>query len=225
MNNKLFDKNYVVLDGAMGTMLQQKGMELGTVPETLNITKSDWIVDIHKQYIEAGADVVYANTFGANRYKMKNTGYTVDELINAAIANAKEAAKGTDAMVALDMGPIGQLLEPTGNLSFEEAYDIFKEEVVAAKDADIIVIETMTDLLETKAAVLAAKENSNLPVITTMTFEENKRTFTGCSVSAMCLTLEGLGVDAMGVNCSLGHVIIVTVAVRAVCITVGFLVA
>lgn len=204
MNNKLFDKNYVVLDGAMGTMLQQKGMELGTVPETLNITKSDWIVDIHKQYIEAGADVVYANTFGANRYKMKNTGYTVDELINAAITNAKEAAKGTDAMVALDMGPIGQLLEPTGNLSFEEAYDIFKEEVVAAKDADIIVIETMTDLLETKAAVLAAKENSNLPVITTMTFEENKRTFTGCSVSAMCLTLEGLGVDAMGVNCSLG---------------------
>ena len=125
MNNKLFDKNYVVLDGAMGTMLQQKGMELGTVPETLNITKSDWIVDIHKQYIEAGADVVYANTFGANRYKMKDTGYTVDELINAAIANAKEAAKGTDAMVALDMGPIGQLLEPTGNLSFEEAYDIF----------------------------------------------------------------------------------------------------
>ena len=204
MNNKLFDKNYVVLDGAMGTMLQQKGMELGTVPETLNITKSDWIVDIHKQYIKAGADVVYANTFGANRYKMKDTGYTVDELINAAIANAKEAAKGTDAMVALDMGPIGQLLEPTGNLSFEEAYDIFKEEVVAAKDADIIVIETMTDLLETKAAVLAAKENSNLPVITTMTFEENKRTFTGCSVSAMCLTLEGLGVDAMGVNCSLG---------------------
>lgn len=162
-------------------------MELGTVPETLNITKSDWIVDIHKQYIEAGADVVYANTFGANRYKMKNTGYTVDELINAAIANAKEAAKGTDAMVALDMGPIGQLLEPTGNLSFEEAYDIFKEEVVAAKDADIIVIETMTDLLETKAAVLAAKENSNLPVITTMTFEENKRTFTGCSVSVCVL--------------------------------------
>ena len=126
MNNKLFDKNYVVLDGAMGPMLQQKGLELGTVPETLNITTSDWIVDIHKQYIEAGADVVYANTFGANRYKMKDTGYTVDELINAAIANAKEAAKGTDAMVALDMGPIGQLLEPTGNLSFEEAYDIFK---------------------------------------------------------------------------------------------------
>lgn len=200
----LFDRDYIILDGAMGTMLQQKGMELGVVPETLNITKPEWIVDIHSQYINAGSDVVYANTFGANRYKMKDTGYTVEELISAAIKNAKTAAKDTNAMVALDVGPIGQLLEPTGSLSFEEAYDIFKEEILAAKDADLVVIETMTDLMEIKAAVLAAKENSNLPVITTMTFEENMRTFTGCSVSAMCLTLEGLGVDALGVNCSLG---------------------
>ena len=200
----LFDRDYIILDGAMGTMLQQKGMELGVVPETLNITKPEWIVDIHSQYINAGSDVVYANTFGANRYKMKDTGYTVEELISAAIKNAKTAAKGTNALVALDVGPIGQLLEPTGSLSFEEAYDIFKEEILAAKDADLVVIETMTDLMEIKAAVLAAKENSNLPVITTMTFEENMRTFTGCSVSAMCLTLEGLGVDALGVNCSLG---------------------
>lgn len=200
----LFDRDYIILDGAMGTMLQQKGMELGVVPETLNITKPEWIVDIHSQYINAGSDVVYANTFGANRYKMKDTGYTVEELISAAIKNAKTAAKDTDALVALDVGPIGQLLEPTGSLSFEEAYDIFKEEILAAKDADLVVIETMTDLMEIKAAVLAAKENSNLPVITTMTFEENMRTFTGCSVSAMCLTLEGLGVDALGVNCSLG---------------------
>lgn len=200
----LFDRDYIILDGAMGTMLQQKGMELGVVPETLNITKPKWIVDIHSQYINAGSDVVYANTFGANRYKMKDTGYTVEELISAAIKNAKTAAKDTNALVALDVGPIGQLLEPTGSLSFEEAYDIFKEEILAAKDADLVVIETMTDLMEIKAAVLAAKENSNLPVITTMTFEENMRTFTGCSVSAMCLTLEGLGVDALGVNCSLG---------------------
>ena len=200
----LFDRDYIILDGAMGTMLQQKGMELGVVPETLNITKPEWIVDIHSQYINAGSDVVYANTFGANRYKMKDTGYTVEELISAAIKNAKTAAKDTNALVALDVGPIGQLLEPTGSLSFEEAYDIFKEEILAAKDADLVVIETMTDLMEIKAAVLAAKENSNLPVITTMTFEENMRTFTGCSVSAMCLTLEGLGVDALGVNCSLG---------------------
>lgn len=194
--NSIFERDYVLLDGAMGTMLQKKGMEVGTVPETLNILKPEWIVDIHKSYIEAGADIVYANTFGANRYKMENTGYSVKELISAAIKNAKEAAKGTDTLVALDLGPIGQLLEPTGSLTFEEAYDIFKEEVVAAEGADVIVIETMTDLLETKAAVLAAKENSNLPVMTTMTFEENKRTFTGCSVSAMCLTLQGLGVDA-----------------------------
>ena len=108
------------------------------------------------------------------------------------------------AAVALDMGPIGQLLEPTGSLKFEEAYDIYREIVEAGKDADLIIIETMTDLYETKAAVLAAKENSNLPVFVTMTFEENGRTFTGCSVSAMCLTLCGLGVDALGVNCSLG---------------------
>lgn len=204
MAKDIFSKDYILLDGAMGTMLQQKGMEIGTIPETLNITKPDWIVDIHKQYIEAGADVIYANTFGANRYKMEDSGYSVSELIGAAIKNAKEAREGTDTFIALDIGPIGQLLEPTGSLTFEEAYDIFKEEIEAAKGADIIVIETMTDLMETKAAVLAAKENSDLPVITTMTFEDNMRTFTGCSVSAMCLTLEGLGVDALGVNCSLG---------------------
>ena len=134
-NKNIFDKDFILLDGAMGTMLQQKGMELGTVPETLNITKPDWIIDIHKQYIDAGSDVVYANTFGANRYKMANTGYSVDELIGAAINNAKEAAKGTETLVALDMGPIGQLLEPTGSLSFEEAYDIFKEEVIAGRNA------------------------------------------------------------------------------------------
>lgn len=204
MAKDIFSQEYIILDGAMGTMLQQKGMTIGTIPETLNITKPEWIIDIHRQYIAAGADIVYANTFGANRYKMEDSGYSVQELIGKAIENAREACKDTDTLVALDMGPIGQLLEPTGSLSFEQAYDIFKEEVLAAKEADIIVIETMTDLMETKAAVLAAKENSNLPVITTMTFEENMRTFTGCSVSAMCLTLEGLGVDALGVNCSLG---------------------
>lgn len=203
MENRIEDK-IVLLDGAMGTMLQAKGMEMGIVPETLNITKPEWIVDIHQSYVEAGSNIVYANTFGANRYKMKDTGYSVDELIGAAINNAKKAVEGTGCKVALDIGPIGQLLEPTGSLSFEEAYDIFKEEVVAGQDADLIVIETMSDLLEIKAAVLAAKENSNVPVMATMSFENNMRTFTGCSVSAMSMTLEGLGVDALGVNCSLG---------------------
>lgn len=201
---ELLKKGYIVLDGAMGTMLQKKGMKMGVVPETLGITKPEWIIDIHKQYIEAGSDVIYANTFGANRYKLKGTGYSTEEIIKKAIENGRKACEGSKSYVALDIGPIGQLLEPTGSLSFEEAYDIFKEEILAGKDADVIVIETMTDLIETKAAVLAAKENSNLPVFVTMTFEENKRTFTGCSVSATVLTIVGLGVDAIGVNCSLG---------------------
>ena len=204
MIKDLFDQNYIVLDGAMGTMLQKSG-EMGDVlPEVLNIEKPELITNIHKAYIDAGANVVYANTFGANRYKMKDAGYSVEELIGAAINNAKNATKDTGSKVALDMGPIGKLLEPLGDLSFEEAYDIFKEEVIAGRDADLIVIETMTDLLETKAAVLAAKENSDKPVMVTMTFEENKRTFTGVSIPSMCHTLEGLGVDALGVNCSLG---------------------
>ena len=204
MIKDLFDQNYIVLDGAMGTMLQKSG-EMGDVlPEVLNIEKPELITSIHKAYIDAGANVVYANTFGANRYKMKDAGYSVEKLIGAAINNAKNAIKDTGSKVALDMGPIGKLLEPLGDLSFEEAYDIFKEEVIAGKDADLIVIETMTDLLETKAAVLAAKENSDKPVMVTMTFEENRRTFTGVSIPSMCHTLEGLGVDALGVNCSLG---------------------
>ena len=205
MDIKEFLKNeYILLDGAMGTMLQAKGMPLGTIPETLNIEKPEWIIDVHRRYIENGSNVVYANTFGANRLKMAASGYTVAELVGAAIQNARKAAEDTGTKVALDIGPIGQLLEPTGALSFEEAYDILAETVEAGREADLIVIETMTDLYETKAAVLAAKEHSDLPVFVTMTFEENKRTFTGCSVSAMCLTLEGLGVDALGVNCSLG---------------------
>ena len=204
LNALLERKEFVYLDGAMGTMLFDKGLKMGEIPELLNLTKPEWIIDIHRQYIEAGSDIVYANTFGANRYKLSRSGKTVDEVVRAAIRNAKQAAQGANAYVALDVGPIGQLLEPAGTLSFEEAYDIFREIVIAGEEADLIVFETMTDLYELKAAVLAAKENSDKPVITTMTFERNGRTFTGCSVSAMAYTLEGLGVDAMGINCSLG---------------------
>ncbi len=200
------EMKYMLLDGGMGTMLQSMGMEMGTIPETLGITKPEWILDIHRQYVKAGAQVIYANTFSANRYKLEHCEYSVCEIIQAAVKNAKKACEGTDCLVALDIGPIGQLLEPTGSLSFEEAYDIFKEELTAGAKAgaDFVVFETMTDLLEMKAAVLAAKENTDLPIFCTMTFEENGRTFTGCSVSAMALTLEGLGVDALGLNCSLG---------------------
>ena len=202
--NELIKNKFVFLDGAMGTMLQAKGLELGGIPELININNPEWILDIHKSYINSGADIIYTNTFGANRYKLEGCGYSVEEVVSKAVSIAKDACKGTDTLVALDLGPIGQLLEPTGSLTFEEAYEIFKEQILAGKDADVIVFETMTDLYEIKAAVLAAKENSNLPILCTMTFEENGRTFTGCSVSAMALTLAGLGVDAIGINCSLG---------------------
>ncbi len=208
MNNKLkalFDrKQLILLDGGMGTMLQAKGLQMGEAPERLNTDKPDWLIDIHRQYIEAGSDIIYSNTFGANRLKMKRCGIDVTETVKAAIRNARKAAEGTETLVALDIGPIGQLLAPTGTLSFEEAYDIFKEQVLAGSDADLIVIETMSDLYEVKAAVLAARENSTLPIVCTLTFEDNLRTFTGTCISASALTLESLGIDAIGVNCSLG---------------------
>lgn len=199
-------KSFIYLDGAMGTMLQARGLKTGEIPELLNLTSPDTLIEIHREYIEAGADIVYANTFGANRYKLEECNHSVDEIISAGIRNAKKACEGTAALTALDIGPIGKLLEPTGELTFEQAYDIFKEQIVAGAKAgaDLVVFETMTDLYELKAAVLAARENSDLPIICTMTFEQNMRTFTGCSVSAMALTLNGLGVKAIGVNCSLG---------------------
>lgn len=199
-------KDYVILDGAMGTMLQAAGLKMGEIPEVLSVTRPELLVSIHEKYLKAGSDVIYANTFGANSYKLEGSGHSVEELVGAAVKNARQACENVnpDAYVALDIGPIGQLLEPTGVLKFEEAYDIYKEIILAGKDADLIVFETMTDLLECKAAVLAAKENSNLPIIITMTFEMNQRTFTGCSIPSMALTLSGLGVDALGVNCSLG---------------------
>lgn len=198
---ELIKQGTVLLDGAMGTMLQNAGLEAGAAPELLNIDKPELIEDIHRKYVEVGSQIVYANTFGANRYKLKNN--SVKEIISAGISIAKKAC-GKKALVALDIGPIGQLLEPSGTMTFEEAYDIFKEQIIAGESADVIVFETMTDLYELKAAVLAAKENSRQPIVCTMTFEENRRTFTGCCVSSMALLLNGLGVDAVGINCSLG---------------------
>ena len=197
-------RKFIRLDGGMGSMLQKGGMPVGALPEVYNITEPERIIAAQKQFVAVGSDIIYANTFGANRHKMAKSGYSVQELISAGIACARKACAGTDTKVALDIGPIGQLLEPLGTLTFEEAYDIFREEVLAGQDADLIVIETMTDLYETKAALLAAKENSDKPVICTMTFEPNLRTFTGCTVASAAMTLEGLGADAVGVNCSLG---------------------
>lgn len=213
MENKfteLLKNEYVILDGAMGTMLQAAGMKMGEIPEVLSITNPELLVDIHSQYIKAGSQVVYANTFGANAYKLDGCGYELEDIVKAAISNARRASNenllpdGSRALVALDIGPIGQLMEPTGTLKFDDAYNMYTQIINAGKDADLIVFETMTDLLEVKAGVLAAKENSDLPIMVTMTFEMNRRTFTGVSVPSMAVTLEGLGVDAVGVNCSLG---------------------
>ncbi len=204
---KLLDKNeFVFLDGGMGTTFLDLGVETGEIPELLNLTSPEVLEKIHGMFLDAGSMILYSNTFGANRYKLEESGYTVDEVIGAGIRNLKRAIEksGKEAYAALDVGPLGRLMEPGGDLSFEEAYDVFAEIIRAGKDADLIVIETMTDLTEMRAALLAAKENSDKPVMCTMSFELNGRTFTGCSCSAMALSLTALGADAIGVNCSLG---------------------
>ncbi|NLD30334.1 MAG: dihydropteroate synthase [Clostridiales bacterium] len=201
----LKSREFLFLDGATGTLIQKSGVSYDHNPETLNMTHPDLITSFHRAYIDAGSDLVYANTFGANSYKLEGCGYTTDAIIKAALQNAKAATEGTEVLVALDVGPIGQLLEPAGALSFEDAYDLFAEEMDAADEADVIVIETMTDLYEAKAAVLAAREHApGKPILVTMTFETTGRTFAGVSAEAAALTLSGLGVSALGVNCSLG---------------------
>lgn len=200
----LIAESFVYFDGAMGTMLQKMGLITGEIPETYNVLHPEIIKSIHEKYIEVGANIITTNTFGANELKLKETGYSVEEVITKAVEIAR-AAKG-DKYVALDIGPIGQLLEPSGTLKFERAYEIFKRQVIAGARAgcDLILIETISDLYEAKAAVLAVKENSDLPVFCTMTFGEDGRTFTGTDPLTMVTLLEGLGVDALGVNCSLG---------------------
>ena len=191
----------------MGTMLQNRGLKLGDLPEALNLTAPEVVSSIHEEYLDAGADVILANTFGVNRYKAAKAGCTVKELVSAAIVNARKAIGGRkDKFVALDIGPCGRVLAPTGDLPFEEAVEVFAEVVRAGVEAgaDFILTETFTDLYELKAAVLAAKENSELPLVSTMSFEANGTTFFGTTVESMVMTLEGLGVDALGVNCSLG---------------------
>lgn len=196
---------YIILDGAMGTELQKRGMKAGELSEEMNFSHPEWVSDIIGSYAEAGSHIVFANTFGANRFKLKGSGRTTAEVVRCAVDIAKKAASERCA-VALDVGPLGQLLEPLGDLSFEAAYDAFAETVSAGESAgaDVIVLETMTDLYELKAGLLAAKEKTSLPVICSISLENNMRTFTGCSVLEEILTLCGLGADAVGINCSLG---------------------
>jgi len=203
VGNNSFNGRFILLDGAMGTVMQSMGLSTGRYPELLNLEAPEIMQGIHREYVNSGSEIIYANTFGANRLKLRGCGRSLEEIVSAAVENARIAAGGK-ALVALDVGPIGQLLEPLGRLSFEEAYDIFKELILAGKDADLIAIETMADLYEAKAALLAAKENSDLPVIVTMSFEKSGRTYTGCTAESAARTLTALGADAIGVNCSLG---------------------
>ena len=187
-----------VFDGAMGSMLQHMRVDTGTLPEKLVLSSPEVFSDIHRAYAAAGADVISTATFGANAAKAGNLS---DDIIRAAVKLARESAPGK--YIALDLGPTGQMLEPLGTMTFDEAYDVYRRAVVAGSKADLILIETMSDLAELRAALLAARENSDLPVIASMTFFDNMRTFTGCDVASFALTAAPLA-DAIGVNCSLG---------------------
>ncbi|MBQ2767723.1 MAG: homocysteine S-methyltransferase family protein [Clostridia bacterium] len=205
-------KSFVLFDGAMGTMLQARGLRAGDLPERLNLTHPDVVREIHAEYVAAGADVITANTFGANARKLAegDASLSVEGVVAAAVRLAREAADSVerDVAVALDIGPSGALLEPLGTLSFDAAYALFAEVVRAgaAAGADLVLIETMADLLEAKAALLAAKENCDLPVFVTMTFSADGRTFLGTDPATAAVTLSALGADAIGLNCSLGPV-------------------
>lgn len=202
----LAGRAYLLFDGGMGTLVQAAGLHtVHAVPDLLNLTHPEAIVAIQRQYVEAGADCITTNTFNTNRLKLANAGATVAEVYAAAAANARAAGA---PLVAGDIGPTGALLEPLGTLTFDEAFDIFSEQACAAEAAgcDLIVVETMADLLEAKAAVLAAVESTTLPVFATMTFGEDGRTFLGTTPAIAATTLSALGASAVGLNCSLGPV-------------------
>lgn len=208
---KRLGKELLFFDGGMGTLLQEAGLAPGELPETWNITHPDKVTQIHRAYFEAGSDIVLMNTFGANACKFHSEKWSVEEIIMAAAENARKAQmlagkSREDSYVALDMGPTGKLLRPLGDLGFEEAYEAFKEAAQAGEKAgaDFIHIETMSDTYEVKAAVLAAKENTCLPVFATLIFDEKGKLLTGGDVPAVTALLEGLRVDALGINCGLG---------------------
>lgn len=212
-------RRFVFLDGGMGTQLQKRGLKPGQKPELAALEMPEILTEIHAEYVAAGADLLLANTFGANARKLTGTGYTVAQVVEASLACAQCAAKNKDVLVGLDIGPLGELLAPAGTLSFEDAYASFAEIVRAGVQAgaDFVFLETMTDLYELKAAILAAKEQSSLPVFVSMSFEGRGRTFTGCTVESYGVTAAGLGADAIGINCSLGPAEILPFAQRLCC--------
>ena len=204
-------KELLFFDGGMGTLLQEEGLLPGELPEVWNMEHSEVIQKIHKSYFEAGSDIVLTNTFGANRIKFHNDRYALRDVVEKAVENVRIAAKAgvpseKEYYVALDVGPTGKLLKPMGDLAFEDAYEAFKEVVQYGESAgvDLIHIETMSDTYEVKAAVLAAKENTSLPVFVTLIFDEKGKLLTGGDVPSVVALLEGLRVDALGINCGMG---------------------
>ena len=208
MNIKeLLNKKRLYIDGGMGTLLQKRGLQPGEKPESWNITHPDDITDIHLSYLKAGSNIITSNTFGANRLKFDN----LSEIISSALKNAKRAidlyeGNKEECFIAFDVGPLGKMLEPLGDMPFETAVEIFAESIKLGTKhgADLVIIETMTDSYETKAALLAAKESCDLPVFVTNAYDETGKLLTGASPKAMIALLEGLRADAIGINCSLG---------------------
>ena len=200
-------KRIIFFDGGMGSLLQAKGLKPGELPEVWNITHPEVLTEIHEAYLDAGCDILTTNTFGANGLKFSKDGeYSLEHIVKAAVANAKRAVKSRGrGFIALDLGPTGKLLKPLGDLDFEAACALYKEVVTIGvrEGADLILIETMSDGYEAKAAILAAKEACDLPVFATMIFDESGKLLTGGNVTSTVAVLEGLGVNALGINCGL----------------------
>ncbi len=204
MLDELLKQNFVFFDGAIGWILLRKGLKPGQRPDIMNIIAPEAVYDIQHRYYEAGSDILLTNTLGANAVALKDTGYSVEEIINAGVSIAKKAGMGK-ALTALDIGPVGEFIAPFGALTFDESYELYRRQVVAgeAAGADLVAVETMSDLLEVKAVMLAVRENTSLPVFVMMTFDKSGRTFTGCRPESFAVMAEGLGASAIGINCSL----------------------
>ena len=206
MIDLLKTKETILLDGGMGTSLQKAGLTLGQRPELLCLERPALVESIQRSYAEAGSRILYTNTFGASPKRMASCGADLEQVIAAAVRIARRAGEKTGAKVALDIGPLGELMAPAGTLGFEEACNQFKTMIRAgtAAGADLVALETFTDLYELKAAILAVKESCDRPLICSMSFERDGRTFTGCTVESFAAVARGLGADAVGINCSLG---------------------
>jgi 5-methyltetrahydrofolate--homocysteine methyltransferase len=211
----LLKRDFVFFDNANGWIMLKRGLKPGQRPDIMNMTAPDIVEAVQRETREAGSDIICTNTFGANARTLRDTGYTVREIITAAVGITKRACAGR-ALVALDVGPIGEFIAPFGPLTFDESYALYKEQVIAAEaaGADLVVVETMSDLLELKAALLAVRENTKLPVFAMMTFDKTGRTFTGCRPESFAITAEALGAAAVGINCSLAPSEILPIAER-----------